>query len=333
VTPLICTCLALVPASALLCAATARLMRRWSLGQPIRTLGPKRHAAKAGTPTMGGLVVFVLWWAAVATLFAWQTPTRTTWFVLAAGGSFAAIGTVDDAISVRKRRSKGLSAVGKLALSSLAVVSLFLIFRDVLSVPVSIPFATTTMRLPPAATFALAWIVFLSTTNGMNLTDGLDGLAAGVAILILAGALLLRPSLETLLVGAPLIASLVGFLWVNVHPADLFLGDAGSFFLGGTIASVCLADGTALLLPILAGVLVLEVGSVILQVSVYKTTGRRLFRMSPLHHHFESTVDGPRKHLLPAFSWPEGKVTVRFWILESAFVGLALLAGRFGSLG
>lgn len=328
-TPLICACLALIPASALLSAVTAKQMRRRSFGQSIRPVGPQRHATKEGTPTMGGVVLFVLWAATVAVLFAWHPPTKATAFVLAAGGLFTAIGALDDAISIRKRRSKGLSVFWKLALSSVAAIALFFLFRDVLSVPLRIPFAAMAVSLPPPAVFALTWIVFLSTTNAMNLADGLDGLATGVAILVLAGALLLRPSSTGLLVGVPLIAALAGFLWINVHPADLFLGDAGSFFLGGVVAAVCLADGTAFFLPILAGVLVLEVGSVILQIFVYKTMGKRIFRMSPLHHHFEVSLDGPREHLLPAFSWPEGKVAVRFWILQGAFVGLALLAGRF----
>jgi len=278
---------------------------------------------------MGGGVLLLLWVAAVAVLHAWHPLTETTAFVLAAGGLFGAIGAADDLLSVRKRRSLGLSVTAKLALSTAAAVLLFLLFHDALSVPAKIPFTDLSLTLPPVAALALTWIVFLSTTNGMNLTDGLDGLASGVAILILAGALLLSPSPTILIVVAPLIAALVGFLWINAHPAGLFLGDVGSFFIGGVIASLCLANGTAFFLPILAGVLVLEVGSVILQVIFFGTTGRRLFRMSPLHHSFEPANEENREHILPAFCWPEEKVTVRFWILEAGFVGLALLASRF----
>ena len=327
-TPLVLVSLTLVPTSAALCAIAARLMRARSFGQSIRPLGPERHATKAGTPTMGGVVLLALWVAAVGVLSAWYPPTRATAFVLVAGGAFAAIGAADDLISVSRRRSMGLSAIAKIGLSTLAVLGLFFLFGDVVSVPMRIPFVAGTITLPPAATFAFVWLVFLSTTNGANLTDGLDGLAAGVVVLILAGLLLLARSQESVALGIPLIAGLVGFLWVNAHPADLFLGDIGSFFLGGVIAALSLATGVALFLPLIAGVFVLEVGSVILQVSIFKTTGRRLFRMSPLHHHFEPARGPRREHVLQAFSWPEGKVVVRFWIVQAGFVGLALLGNR-----
>jgi len=328
VKPVLLAGLALVPACAFLCARFAESMRRRSLGQSIRSLGPASHAAKAGTPTMGGIVVFALWLAATVVLLVWHPATPMTVFVLTSATLFATIGAVDDWISLRHRRSMGLSAIAKLALLSVAALVLFFTFRDVLAVPVEIPFSSASLALPPVAVFFLAWIVFLSTTNGMNLTDGLDGLAAGVAVLILIGIILLHPTRENLILCVPLIGALVGFLWLNVHPASLFLGDVGSFFLGGVIAALALANGMVFLLPILAGVLVLEVGSVILQVASCKALGKRLFRMSPLHHHFECSADPPREHILPAFRWPEGKITVRFWILQGFFVGLALLAAR-----
>lgn len=320
--------LILVPLCALASTLFAGFMRRRSLGQTIRPLGPQSHAGKAGTPTMGGSVVFVLWLAAVGALFVWHPPTPMTAFVLVAASSFAAIGAADDVISIRRKRSLGLSGPWKLILSSVVTVILFFAFRDLLSVPIRIPFSPNSLVLPSVAVFFLVWIVFLATTNGMNLTDGLDGLAAGVAVLILAGILLLGPSRANLVLIVPLIAGLAGFLWIGAHPAGLFLGDVGSFFLGGTIAALCLANGLAFLLPILAGVLVLEVGSVILQVASLKATGKRLFRMSPLHHHFEISSGQEREHILPSFRWAESKVTVRFWILQGALVGLALLAGK-----
>lgn len=326
-TPLIVSCLLLVPVTALSCSIAARAMRRRSFGQTIRTLGPEHHAAKAGTPTMGGVVLLVLWIAGAAVLFPWHPPTTATLSVLVAGVAFAAIGAADDLISISRRRSLGLSVFAKLALSTVIAVVLFFAFEDVFSNPVRIPFGSGLVFLPPAAAFALTYTVFLATTHAVNLTDGLDGLAGGVAILVLLGTLALSDSTFTA-VTAPLIAVLVGFLWINVHPADLFLGDAGSFLLGGVIAALCLAGGLAFYLPILAGLLVLEAGSVILQVLSFRIFGRRLFRMSPLHHHFELTTGPTHQHILPAFSWPEGKLTVRFWIVEAVFVGLALMADR-----
>jgi phospho-N-acetylmuramoyl-pentapeptide-transferase len=329
VKPVLLAGLALVPACAFLCSRFARFMRRRSIGQVIRSLGPASHATKAGTPTMGGIVVFALWLAASGVLLVWYPPTSMIAFVLSAASLFAAIGAIDDLISIRRRRSMGLSAIAKLALSSVAALALFFTFRDVVAVSVQIPLSTASLALPSVAVFFLTWSVFLATTNAMNLTDGLDGLATGVAVLILIGVILLHPTRSNLVLCVPLIGALLGFLWLNIHPANLFLGDVGSFFLGGVIAALALANGIAFLLPILAGVLVLEAGSVILQLASCKTLGKRLFRMSPLHHHFECSTDPPREHILPAVRWPEGKITVRFWILQGLFVGLALLAARF----
>jgi len=186
-----------------------------------------------------------------------------------------------------------------------------------------------TLSLPSIAFFFLAWAVFLATTNSINLTDGLDGLATGVSILILCGFLIIVPTREFAGVIFPLIAILAGFLWVNAYPARLFLGDVGSFALGGVVAGVALASGTALILPLLAGLLVLESGSVILQVSCYRLTGQRIFKMSPLHHHFEHAEGIDHPYFLPAAEWPEPKITLRLWIVQALFVGLAVLSGRF----
>lgn len=328
VRPALLVGLLLVPVSALASVAFARFMRTRALGQQIRIFGPVSHAVKAGTPTMGGLVVFALWLAGIGVLAFWHRPDDATGFVLATAALCAAIGAADDIISLRRKRSTGLSGPAKLALTSVAAGVVFIAFRDVLLVPVRIPFASTDLHLPTMATLLLVWFVLLSTTNGMNLTDGLDGLAAGVAAIVLAGLILLRPTASNLALIVPLIGSLVGFLWINVHPAGLFLGDTGSFFLGGAIASIALVNGLGLLLPILAGVLVLEAGSVILQTGSVRATGKRIFRMSPLHHHFEHSDDPKRQHLLPAFHWDESQVTVRFWILAGFFVGLAVLADR-----
>jgi len=326
VTPIILTGLLLVPISAVASVLFARRMRSRSPGQQIRIYGPSSHAAKAGTPTMGGVIVFALWIAGIGLLTIWHFPSASTRFVVAVAALCAGVGAADDAISMRRRRSEGLSGLAKLALTSVIAVGLWFAFREMLSVPLLVPFSSIVLHLPPAASLALTWFVLLSTTNGMNLTDGLDGLATGVAVIVLGGLILIRPTATTLVLAVPLIASLLGFLTINAHPAGLFLGDVGSFFLGGAIASIALINGLAFILPILAGVLVLEAGSVILQIGSLRLTGRRIFRMSPFHHHFEQSNGATRDHLLPAFQWSESQVTVRFWIVAAAFVGLAVLA-------
>ena len=318
--------IALAPITAFGCAALARWMRRRNFGQQIRELGPQGHTSKAGTPTMGGLLILSVW--AIVVLFFWSAVewARPIGFVLAAGALHAGIGLLDDVWSVLRRRSLGLSAPRKLFLGSLVAIALFLLFRDVLSVPQGIPFSTSKVTLPPIATFMLLWVSLLASTNSMNLADGLDGLAGGLAALILIGLLALSPSSQNLVAVLPLLGALLGFLWVNVHPAALFLGDVGAFGLGGIIAAVSLSTGTIFYLPLVAGVLVLEAGSVIVQVVWYRIAGVRLFKMSPLHHHFEASTRARSAHVLPAFEWPEAKITVRFWLVQALFVGIGVWA-------
>jgi len=279
---------------------------------------------------MGGVILVLLWAAAVGGLSIADGLSKLSLFVFASAGLFVLIGGADDVISLRKSRSMGLTALQKLALSTAAAVLLFTLFRETLSVPVRIPFTDGVLALPPVASFLLVWAVYLATTNGVNLTDGLDGLATGVTFLVLVGVLLLRPTAENAVVCLPLMAVLAGFLWRNAHPAEIILGDVGDYFLGGVLAALALANGLAFLFPLLAGVLVLEVGSAILQVAVRRTTGRRLFRMTPLHHHFEIDLGVSWRPILPGARWPEERIVVRFWILGLAFLALGLLAGRFG---
>jgi phospho-N-acetylmuramoyl-pentapeptide-transferase len=168
----------------------------------------------------------------------------------------------------------------------------------------------------------------MATANSMNLTDGLDGLATGVSILILCGYLIFSLDGEFYWTIIPLLGILAGFLWVNAYPAQLFLGDVGAFALGGVVAAIALVSGTALILPLLAGLLVVESGSVILQVAYFKLTGRRIFKISPFHHHFEHTTGIDYAYLLPKLEWAEPKITIRLWILQVLFVGLAIIAAR-----
>jgi len=317
--------LLLVPLSAVLSAVYARWMRRRTIGQRIRALGPSTHREKAGTPTAGGVVIVGLWLGGVAALIPVAPWSRSTGFVVAAVLWFAGVGLLDDAIALRRRRSAGLTAGGKVGLSLIGIAGLCAAFPDVVLVPQQIPFSASVLPLPPVAGFLLAGAVFLAATNSVNLTDGLDGLAAGVSVLILLGVLLLAPDRGTAAIVLPLIGVLVGFLWTNSHPAGLFLGDVGAFALGGAIAALALRDGASFLLPLLAGVPVLESASVILQVASFRIGRRRLFKMAPLHHHFER-LDAPPQHVLPGPDWSEAKVTAAFWISQAVFLGIAWLA-------
>jgi phospho-N-acetylmuramoyl-pentapeptide-transferase len=320
--------IALAPITALCCTAFSRWLRRRGLGQQIRDLGPQGHAGKAGTPTMGGLLVLAFWAIAVLSFWPIVEWARPIGFVLAAGALHGGIGLLDDVWSLKRRRSLGLTAPHKLVLGSLAAVALFFLYRDVLAVPQRIPFSAETVALPPIASFALLWVSLLAATNSMNLTDGLDGLASGVAVLALIGLLVLTPTGSTLVLVLPLLGALIGFLWTNVHPARLFLGDVGSFGLGGIVAAVSLVTGTVFFLPLVAGVLVAEAGSVIAQVASYRISGTRLLKMAPLHHHFEESTRARTPSLLRGFEWPETKITARFWLLQALFVALAVWAGR-----
>ncbi len=327
-THLILLSLLVAPATAIAAHLFAGWMRRASLGQHIREYGPNLHEKKGGTPTMGGVVVLLFWGIALCSLPLSLRVTGEGLFVFLAGFSFGAIGLVDDLISIGYRRSLGLLPWQKLLLSTAAAAGLFFAFRGILSPVLRVPFSALTLTLSTVPSFFLAWIVFLATTNCMNLTDGLDGLASGVSILILLGFLALVPGGELGNAIVPLIACLVGFLWVNGHPARLFLGNVGSFFLGGVVAACALVSGTAFLLPLLAGVLVLEGTSVIIQVACFRATGRRVFKIAPLHHHFEHAEGIDYSHWLPACEWPEPRITLRLWIVQTLCVGLAVLSAR-----
>ena len=317
---------ALVPLTALVALSFANAQRRIRVGQHIREEGPRAHHSKRGTPTMGGAVILALWGVSLLGLELASHVPRQTWAVYVSALVFGLIGLSDDLVSLLRRRSRGLSVGQKLLLGVAAATALFFAFGNVFRGAVLLPFTSHHVFLPVAASAALAVAVFLATTNSMNLTDGLDGLATGVTLIVGIALWIGRPSAETELALLPFLGALAGFLWVNTYPARLFLGDVGAFALGGAVAALALADGLALVLPLLAGVVVLEAVSVILQVVIYRTTGRRLLRMSPLHHHFEFSPGLTREHLLPAMTLPEPAITMRLWLLQAVFAGIALLA-------
>ena len=278
---------------------------------------------------MGGIIVLLCWSSIVLLLGIVKGWPSHGGFILVSGLGFGGLGLADDVLSLRRRHSTGLTGVQKLLLGSLLSIGLFVFFKDQILVPQQIPFSASRIALPWIGGLFLTWLLLVASTNSANLTDGLDGLASGVSILVLGGLLIAFPTEGNVLLILPLIAALAGFLWLNTHPAGLFLGDVGSFALGGIIGALALANGAAFLLPILAGVFVLEAMSVILQVGFLRLTGKRLFKMSPFHHHFEASTRDERTHWLPSFEWPESKVTTTFMMIQLGFVFLALWATRF----
>jgi phospho-N-acetylmuramoyl-pentapeptide-transferase len=312
-----------------------RRLRALKVGQQVRDDGPQTHLTKQGTPTMGGLLMI----AAVAlSVLLWSDLTnKYVWVVLFATLSFGGIGLWDDYLKVVKRRSTGLRAVEKFGLQIAAslIIGVFLYFfsGDPEAAHLSVPFVKR--MIIDLGWFAIPFtaLVVVGSSNAVNLTDGLDGLAAGlVGIAAMANAVIVYvggnriladylkiqyiPGSGELVVfcGALLGASL-GFLWYNAHPAEVFMGDVGSLSLGGALGALAVVTKHELILIITGGIFVAEVVSVMLQVASYKVTGKRIFRMAPIHHHFEQ------------IGWPESKVIIRFWI-----VGIILALVSLSSL-
>ena len=293
------------------------LLQRLKAQQSIREDGPQAHLAKAGTPTMGGLFMML---ALVITVCIVPPYSVTLWMLLFLTLGHGALGFSDDFIKAVKRRNLGLTAKQKLlGQAVLAVVFCYIsIAYAALPTTLWIPLVDITIDLGYAY-YILAFIIILGTTNAVNLTDGLDGLATGISSI--AGAAfavvgLLVGSLSVTFFGIIVSAVCLGFLYFNANPAKVFMGDTGSLALGGAFAGMAIATKTELLLIVIGFVFVVEALSVILQVASFKTRGVRIFRMSPIHHHFE--LGG----------WSERKVVYVFWAvsLVMAFLGIVLLS-------
>jgi phospho-N-acetylmuramoyl-pentapeptide-transferase len=286
-------------------------LKRASLRQHAYEDAPKTHAKKTGTPTMGGLL-FLL---GIVLALLWHPGAQAAGLALL-GVLCGAIGFVDDLRSIRRGRNRGLGAREKFALTALAG-ALYLALAGAV-VPETargalLSFGDFVWRVPLALWYALGLAAIVATTHAVNLTDGLDGLAAGTILSPLAVFAWLAwraGSTGITAIDVGLGAATLGFLVFNRHPARVFMGDTGALALGAILAGSALATGNVLLLPLVGGVFAAETISVILQVASYKTTRKRIFRMSPLHHHFE--LGG----------WPETKVTRRFWT-ASALLSLA----------
>lgn len=302
-------------------------MRRAAIGQHIRDYGPDIHTYKEGTPTMGGVVILIVWSLAMLIIHLLFTLTWEGIFIWTSGIAYGAIGLLDDLLSLKQGKALGLNARHKILLQTVVAGILFFFFFEHLSaIPIAIPFSAGYISLPALPLLLLGGVVFLATTNGMNLTDGLDGLATGTTVIIFLVYLLLfaLPSIQMPII--PLVGILLGFLWLNFYPAKLFLGDVGSFALGGIVSGLALATGTILILPLIAGLLVIETLSVILQVGYYKRTKKRIFKISPVHHHFERAQGINYPYLIKAYEWPEPMITIRFWLIEASLATIGIIA-------
>lgn len=293
--------------------AFIKILYRLKFGQQIREVGPQSHLAKKGTPTMGGVMMILA--ITVATFLVIQKTDQILWALFMTLG-FGLIGLLDDLIKIVAARSLGLRAwqkiVGQLVLSGLLA---FYVVNNPDLTNILIPFTNQTFNF---GILTIPFIIFivLGTVNGVNLTDGLDGLAAGVTIVVsLTMALMLALQGQMVLAAFALTVAgtCFGFSWFNSHPAQVFMGDTGSFTLGGALAAIAIFGRLEFFLAIIGGIYVIETISVMMQVSYFKATGgKRIFKMTPLHHHFELS------------GWREPQVVARFVIVSMIFsiVGL-----------
>jgi len=323
-------------------------LRAFQIGQYIREDGPKSHMKKAGTPTMGGILIIIS--VLVPTLLWANLRNPYVWIALFGMASFGLIGFWDDYAKIRHKQNKGLTVREKFSFQVVAAlivgfILLSLHANKLYSTSINVPFIKTfkpdlliealahnwyTYPLAFAGFYAFMVLVIVGSSNAVNLTDGLDGLAIGCTV-IAAGALAVLTYVSghatfasylelermpqvgelTIFCGA-MVGAAIGFLWYNAHPAEVFMGDVGSLALGGAIGTVAVMIKQELLLPFIGGVFVIEAISVILQVASYKLRKKRIFKMAPIHHHFE------------LLGWSESKIIVRFWIASLVFALFAL---------
>jgi phospho-N-acetylmuramoyl-pentapeptide-transferase len=313
-----------------------RMFRVLGWGQRVREAGPHypQHQEKMGTPTMGGLVIMgALGFAYLLTALIRGRVTVTGLLVLGAAVALAVIGFVDDLLKVRRQRSLGLGKAAKLAGQAMVAVLFGFGLVRLAGASTELSFIRDTGVDLGALFFLWVFLMLAASSNGVNLTDGLDGLASGSSAMVMAAYVIvafwqfrhtcsalpvqscyevdLQTSLDLAILAAAALGAIAGFLWWNAAPAKIFMGDTGSLALGGLMAALAIATQTQLLLVILGGIFVLETASVILQVVSFRVFGRRLFRMAPIHHHFE------------VLGWHEFTVIVRFWIVA----GLAVIFG------
>jgi len=313
-------------------------------GQEIRDDGPTSHHTKRGTPTMGGLVIImatVLGYF-LAKVLTGTTPSASAWLLLFLFVGLGFVGFLDDFIKIVKQRSLGLRSKAKMIGQTVVAIVFGSLAvwpkladengRTPASLHISFLRDIPNLALPTLLVIGLIWFIIAGTSNGMNLTDGLDGLATGASVMVFAAYTLVniwqrnqacgdlpsakcyevRDPLDLAIIAAAITGACFGFLWWNASPAAIFMGDTGSLALGGGLAGLAILTRTELLLVVLGGLFVVETASVVLQVGFFKLTGgRRIFRMAPLHHHFEM------------LGWDQVTVVIRFWIIT----GLCVAAG------
>ncbi|HET9873845.1 MAG TPA: phospho-N-acetylmuramoyl-pentapeptide-transferase [Propionibacteriaceae bacterium] len=322
-----------------------RVLVQKGYGQLIRDDGPTSHHTKRGTPTMGGLVIIAAVLVAYigSHLLTWTPPSASAVLVLFLFTGLGAVGFLDDFIKIRKQRSLGLRSKAKIAGQSIIAIAFawaslqFPDERGITPASQAISFLRDMALLELHVVLVIIWVMFLiaAASNGVNLTDGLDGLASGACVMIFGAYTLVniwqynqscaytasagpkcyevRDPYDLAVVAIALAGACFGFLWWNAEPAKIFMGDTGSLSLGGALAGLAIFTRTELLLVILGGLLVIEVMSVIMQVGFFKMTkGKRIFKMSPLHHHFE------------LLGWAQVTIVMRFWIIAGLFVAAGL---------
>jgi phospho-N-acetylmuramoyl-pentapeptide-transferase len=288
-------------------------LRVKEFGQHIREEGPQEHHAKAGTPTMGGLIIFVSICVPYLVLSDRDSQSLAV-FGVALG--CAAIGFADDWIKIVKRRSLGLSARYKLVAQLLLALGLWWVARHEVGLEPTLflRISDVSIEIGPVLYFILVFLVIAGTSNGVNLSDGLDGLAAGSCAIVLlsytAITFITGGEQSLALLSACLVGACIGFLWFNAFPASIFMGDTGSLGLGGAIGALAVMTQTEVLLIIIGGIFVIEALSVAIQVFAFRTFRRRVFMMAPVHHHFEM------------LAWSETKIMLRFWIVAAVCSGI-----------
>ena len=316
-----------------------RYFRTREIGQHIREDGPASHSVKAGTPTMGGIAIVgsVVFGYAIGHIGTEIRFSRTGYLVVGAVVAFGLIGYLDDYIKVHQRRSLGLNKRGKSAAQVVCALVFAILAVEWAHTSTALSFTRSEaigINMGPVLWVFFAVLVMVGASNAVNITDGVDGLAAGsgtfcFAVLSIMGYWIFRHysiyhvlpahAIDLALVSVALAGACVGFLWWNAAPAKIIMGDTGSLAIGAGLAAICLLLNLELLLLIIGGLFVMETVSVILQVISFRVFHRRIFRMAPIHHHFELA------------GWPETTVIVRFWILGGLFcaLGLGIFYGDF----
>lgn len=293
------------------------LLRRMKFGQQVRDDGPQSHLKKAGTPTMGGVVIIL---AFTLSFLKFSVINTDFYVLLVATLGFGLIGFLDDYIKIVFKRSLGLTArqklIGQLLFSAIMCV---LLIQNGHSTAIHVP--GTSWSFDWGAWFYYPFIVvmMLAISNAVNFTDGLDGLLSGVSAIAFAAFALVAmqaTSLSAAVCAAAMIGAVLGFLVFNAHPAKVFMGDTGSLGIGGAIGAIAIVTKSELLFLVIGGVFVIEMLSVVLQVASFKTRGKRIFKMSPIHHHFELS------------GWTEWRVVITFWAVGIVLAGIGLYLNK-----